>query len=165
MTDIDPQLQLYLAHRAALVEYASPIVGGRPQAEDVVQEAWLRFSGRRGEELQQPVGYLYRIVRNLALDLARRLGCEQPHDDPGILDQLVDESASPESRASDQAALQAIATALAELPERTQAAFRMHRLGGLSLQQIAHTLGISVGLAHQLVHQALRHCAQRLEQQ
>ena len=35
---------VYLRHRAELIDYATPIVGDRALAEDVVQDAWLRFS-------------------------------------------------------------------------------------------------------------------------
>ena len=128
------KLDLYLAHRSALVDYAAPIVGCRARAEDVVQEAWLRFNGRQdpGLAINNPVGYLYRIVRNLALDLTRSIATERRQPDGDSL--------------------------LAQLPERTRMAFEMHRLGGYTLQQIAAALGISVGLTHQLVHDALSHC-------
>src|SRR3546814_1293981 len=67
------KLNLYLRHRAELIDYATPIVGDRALAEDVVQDAWLRFSEAGSHDaktrlIRQPVGYLYRIVRNLALD-------------------------------------------------------------------------------------------------
>lgn len=67
-------LCLFMTHRRALVNYASRIVGCRAQAEEVVQEAWLRFDeASRGRLLDDATGYLYRIVRNLALDGARRM--------------------------------------------------------------------------------------------
>lgn len=77
MRDDDPRLKLFLDHRATLVDYATPIVGDRMRAEDVVQEAYIRFApgaadGAAAGRVAQPVGYLYRIVRNLALDVTRR---------------------------------------------------------------------------------------------
>lgn len=159
----DNRLQLYIAHRSDLIDYAAPIVGGRSQAEDVVQDAWLRFSARSSKELQHPLGYLYRIVRNLAFDLTRRSAHEQFSADPQQLDELQDYAPSPEIRVCDQDALQIVAAALEELPERTRLAFQLHRLNGMPMQQIATQLNISVGLTHQLVHQALRHCSERLD--
>lgn len=161
------KLDLYIAHRTALVDYAAPILGCRAQAEDVVQEAWLRFNGRADGEapISQPVGYLYRIVRNLAFDLTRRMTSERRQ--PGgeeLLDELSDDSPGPEQQAASVDELRIVNAALAELPERTRQVFEMHRLEGHTLQYIATTLNISVGLAHQLVHQALCHCADRLEQ-
>lgn len=66
-------LRLYIDHRRKLVEYAGGIVRDPGRAEDVVQEAFLRFrAAASGRLLKEPVGYLYRIVRNLALDRLRR---------------------------------------------------------------------------------------------
>lgn len=160
------KLDLYLTHRSALVDYAAPIVGCRARAEDVVQEAWLRFNGRQDPELaiNNPVGYLYRIVRNLALDLTRSMATEkrQPDSD-SLLAEMPSGTASPEQDAVSHDELQQVADALARLPERTRIAFEMHRLGGFTLHQIADALGISVGLTHQLVHDALSHCAAWLD--
>src|SRR5919109_618018 len=73
----DETLAFFMAHRPNLVSYASGIVGSRAQAEDVVQEAWLRFDDASRLRLrEEPLGYLYRIVRNLALDGRRRLARE-----------------------------------------------------------------------------------------
>lgn len=163
VTEAKQHLQLYLKHRQELIDYAIPIVGGRAQAEDVVQDAWLRFDQHQHSDIKQPVGYLYRIVRNLALDLTRRIATEQPAPDSDqLLAALPAQTQSVEATVCDQDSLQAIDRALDELPERTRLAFEMHRLGGYRLQEIADHLGISVGLAHQLVHQALSHCAKRL---
>lgn len=161
------KLDLYLAHRNALVDYAATIVGCRAQAEDVVQEAWLRFNGRSDDAvpISQPLGYLYRIVRNLAFDLIRRVASErQQANGEDLLDDLSDHGPGPEQQAVSSDELRIVNVALAELPERVRRAFEMHRLEGHTLQHIAATLNISVGLAHQLVHQALCHCADRLEQ-
>lgn len=161
MSDSSHRLQLYLAHRNELVDYATPIVGCRASAEDVVQEAWLRFISSTAA-VTQPAAYLYRIVRNLALDHLRRGATQRVNDDPALLDELPDHSANPETRAVSQNELQLVCLALHELPERTRQAFELYRLQGQTLQQVADTLQISVGLAHQLVHAALRHCTERL---
>jgi RNA polymerase sigma-70 factor (ECF subfamily) len=160
----DDKLQLYLAHRPALVDYAAPIVGCRARAEDVVQEAWLRFSSQAVEDIRHPASYLYRIVRNLALDQTRRTATEkaQPGGDE-ILAELPASTASPEQAVSQQSELSAISRALEELPLRTRTAFEMHRLGGHTLQQVANHLNISVSLVHQLVRDALNHCLAQLE--
>lgn len=161
----DDKLQLYLAHRPALVDYAAPIVGCRARAEDVVQEAWLRFSRQADEaDIRHPASYLYRIVRNLALDQTRRSATEkaQPGGDE-LLAELPASTASPEQAVSQQSELAAISRALEELPLRTRTAFEMHRLGGHTLQQVANHLEVSVSLVHQLVRDALAHCLARLE--
>jgi len=160
-------LQLFLAHRRALVDYAAPIVGCRARAEDVVQEAFIRFSsveGRpRGAAIVHPVGYLYRIVRNLAFDWSRRLSAEVAPVQPDRLHAIPAETPSVEQALLYRDQLRVLAEALAELPERTRIAFDMHRLQGRTLQEVADRLGISVVRAHQLVKQAVLHGARELD--
>ena len=162
-------LDLFLTHRCALIDYAQPIVGCRSRAEDVVQEAYLRLAAATDRErtaedrILQPVGYLYRIVRNLALDWARHLALEADLPAPELVDQIASAASSPEQATLDRVRLRVVASALDELPERTRRALELHRLGGETFHSIAAQLGISVGLAHRLVRDALTHCANRLD--
>jgi RNA polymerase sigma-70 factor (ECF subfamily) len=160
-------LGLFMENRAALVDYASGLTGNRAQAEDVVQEAWLRFdeaSERRF--LDDPLAYLYRIVRNLALDGRRRMRRESRVVATVGVDTVAELSAdarpSPETVLlyKDEYAL--VMEAIAELPERTRIAVEMHRFGGRKLREIAATLGISVAMAHVLVSEGIQHCKKRL---
>lgn len=164
MTYDSVRLDLFLAHRAALIDYAQPIVGCRARAEDVVQEAYLRFSGaddRADDPILQPVGYLYRIVRNLAVDWARHLA-QEDRPPSAVMEQVASPAPSPEQATVDRDQLRIVIAALEELPSRTRLAFELHRLQGATFPAIARQLGISVGLAHRLVKDALTHCADRL---
>lgn len=155
-------MQVYLSHRSALIDYATPIVRSRAQAEDIVQEAWLRLNGQVSTpNVRSPVSYLYRIVRNLALDHSRRQQIEnrQPDSD-SVLEALPCGTAQPDATAQHQDTLKKLQQALAQLPERTQRAFILHRLEGLTLKDVSVELGISTSLAHQLVHTALLQCMQ-----
>jgi RNA polymerase sigma factor (sigma-70 family) len=165
MDETDSSLKLYVQHRAALVEYARPLAGCVARAEDVVQDAYLRFaSAAAAGELRHPTGYLYRIVRNLALDLRRRLAAESRHVETTEIDAALPAATpTPEQLLLDQEELRAVAAALAELPPRMRQAFEMHRLGGFPLREIAAELHISVTLVHQLVRSAMTHCANRLD--
>lgn len=162
-------LDLYLHHRLALIDYAQPIVGCRARAEDVVQEAYLRLASADdtrapADPIRQPVGYLYRIVRNLALDCVRHRALEGDPATPEQRDAMPAAIPTPEQQALDRDQIRRLVAALDELPSRTRCAFEMHRLGGQTFPEIACHLGISVGLAHRLVKQALTHCAQRLDE-
>lgn len=156
---------LFVEHRSALVAYAAGIIGSRPQAEDLVQEAWLRFdevASRR--PLSQPLAYLYRIVHNLALDGRRRISRENRlfGADVDAAAETSQSGVTPETTALYRDQLRALDRALDELPERTRIAFEMHRYGGAKLREIAEFLGISVPFAQALVAQAVEHCRQRL---
>ena len=162
----DSNLDLYLAHRGALVNYAHGIVGDATHAEDVVQEAWLRFgAAAKGRPLEDPVGYLYRIVRNLAIDSYRRRQREERVVEPNAEETArttSDESPSPEAAVAAKDELRLLSEAMAELPERTRIALEMRRFGGCKLKDIAAHLGISVTLAHELVAEGIAHCRRRV---
>lgn len=164
MTYDSARLDLFLAHRTALIDYAQPIVGCRARAEDVVQEAYLRFVAATDcgdDRILQPVGYLYRIVRNLAVDWERHLA-QEDRPPSALIERVACTAPSPEQAAVDRDQLRIVIAALEELPPRTRQAFELHRLQGATFPVIAKRLGISVGLAHRLVKDALTHCADRL---
>lgn len=159
-------LDLFVAHRGDLVDYASGLVGSRSQGEDVVQEAWLRFDGvAKRRFLDEPLGYLYRIVRNIALDGRRQQTREGrymvAHSDR-IAETAPADQPSPESEALYKEQLGLVRAALAELPERTRIAVEMHRLEGYKLKEIASRLNISVTVAHELITHGVEHCRRRL---
>jgi len=155
-------LGLYADHRVDLVRFAANITGSSSAAEDVVQEAWLKLGAADARQsLEEPLGYLYRIVRNLALDGRRRQGFEQRHFIEGAQDlaeRTASETPSPEDVASVRADLRRVSEALDALPERMRIAVEMHRLGGAKLKDVAVRLGVSVTAAHQLVAEGVYRC-------
>jgi RNA polymerase sigma-70 factor (ECF subfamily) len=165
VTSADPTLDLYLEHRGSLVNYANRIVRDRAGAEDVVQEAYLRFSSACDDvrPIVNPVSYLYRIVRNLALDSVSRSSDAVSAGEAATLDDVAHEAPTAEDVLYYRDELRLMADALAELPERTRVAFNMYRLEGHTLQQVADRLGVSVVRAHQLVKDAILHAARRLD--
>lgn len=165
MSSADPTLALYLKHRGSLVNYANGIVRDRAGAEDVVQEAYLRFSSASRDErpISSPVSYLYRIVRNLALDWVHRTSDAATSGQAPALDQVAHEGPTAEDILHYRDELRILTDALAELPERTRIAFTMYRLESCTLQQVADRLDVSVVRAHQLVKDAILHAARRLD--
>lgn len=171
----ESKVRLWLAHRAALVDYASGVTGSRAEAEDVVQDAYLRFvpandaPGRdgAGTVVIQPLRYLYRIVRNLALDRLRPLALLDRFDDnpdgPG-LDGLPSPLASPEQQAVSRDQLRHASAALNELSDPVRDAFVLHRIEGRTLAEVAGQLGVSVPTVHRMVRDALMRIAEKLEE-
>jgi RNA polymerase sigma factor (sigma-70 family) len=157
----DARSVIFLAHRAALIEYATPILGSRETAEDIVQEAFLKFVPPRpaADVPEQPAAYLYRIVRNLSLDLLRRKKLD-PLDETSYW-AVPRPEASPEQNALLRDDIRQIAAMLAEMPTETRIAVEMHRFGGHKLQDIAAHLGLSVATVHRMIHTALVDIAKR----
>ena len=162
----DRTLALYLAHRPALVNYANGIVGDPTHAEDVVQEAWLRLDKlAQSRPPEQPVAYLYRIVRNLAIDRYRRRQREQRQIEPdghALSLRVADDAGSPEAAAVARDELRLLAEALAELPERTRIALEMRRFGGCSLREIADHLDVSVTSVNRIIAKGIAQCRRHM---
>lgn len=156
--------ELYLAHRGELLDYASKIVGDRSQAEDVVQEAYLRFGSAASQQIvSEPLSYLFRIVRNLSLDMRRRASRDLGRLTPfGPEDSLPDGLPSPELAVAGRQELRLLRAAMAELPEQQRIALEMHRFSGHTIREIAAHLDVSVGTAYALLKQSLEHCRRRL---
>ncbi len=165
VSDEQAALLLYRSHRASLVDYARVITGNRAEAEDVVQDAWLRFDRAfDADTVREPLRYLYRIVRNLALD-GRRRGLVEAMRHGGDVSEIAEtlpcDRPTPEQSVLARSELESVRAALAELPERTRLAVEMHRFGGHTLTEIADHLGVSVGLVHGLVADGIKHCHRR----
>ena len=159
-------LAVYMAHRGALVNYANGFVSDPAHAEDVVQEAWLRYRAAASRRtLDEPVGYLYRIVRNLAIDSYRRRRREERVVEPATAkadERTADDTPSPEAAAIAKDELRLLMEAMAELPERTRVALEMRRFGGCKLKEIAAHLGISVTVTHDIIADGIAHCRRRV---
>lgn len=165
VSDDKIKLDLYINHRSALVDYATPIVGCRARAEDVVQDSFLRFSKCAPEDgaLRQPLAYLYRVVRNTALDCVRRVSAEARREEAqAVVCGFVPLVPSPEDVAVGRDHLRRVEAALSELPERTRKAFELHRFEGLPFLQVGQHLGVSAATAHRLVRDAMVHMMRRL---
>lgn len=161
-------LQIFLSHRAELLGYASRITGDRMQAEDVLQEAWLRFRATDADRpMEEPVGYLRRIVRNLAFDGQRRKSLEGrifAEDAAPEAATVAGDAPTPETVLIAESELAIVSEALAQMPERMRAAVEMHRIRGMKLKEVAAALGISLTTAHELVAQGVEWCRSALRQ-
>jgi len=136
-------------YRKQLDRFAAAIVGGR--SEDVTQDAFskalLALRGSEAEIELRP--WLYRIVRNTALnDLRDRapMADEIPEALPGGRS-TVDEAEAREE-------LRDLMERLQALPEPQRAALVMRELEGLSHEEIAAALGVSGGAARQVIYRA-----------
>ncbi|HET8565401.1 MAG TPA: RNA polymerase sigma factor [Solirubrobacterales bacterium] len=136
-------------YRRPLDRFAAAIVGGR--SEDVTQDAFskalLALRGSEAEIELRP--WLYRIVRNTALnDLRDRA----PAADE--LTELLPGGRSAAAEAEVREELRDLMGRLQALPEPQRAALVMRELEGLSHEEIAAALGVSGGAARQAIYRA-----------
>lgn len=68
---VGPVIEAFEGHRDLLFSVAYRMLGGAADAEDIVQDAWLRRSAADRADVAGPRAYLIRIVTNTALDRLR----------------------------------------------------------------------------------------------
>jgi len=154
----------FVAHRAQLQGLAHKITGRRELAEDVVQEAFLKLSDvAQSLPVQQPVGYCFQVVRNLAIDCRRRLTLEAggfADGEEGFADgeegeHIAAPQGTPEQYAIGRQNLVILDALLATLPPRTRQAFELYRVGGLTQRAIGERLGVSAALVNGMIRDAV----------
>ncbi|WP_038492833.1 RNA polymerase factor sigma-70 [Janthinobacterium agaricidamnosum] len=156
--------QQFIASRPQLRDAATRILGCRQRAEDVLQDAYLKLAdGIEELHIQNPMAYLFQLVRNLAIDRHRRSNFELQVFSPEEEGMHVGSSAAtPEAHAIHTQHLVLVARALASLPERTRSAFELHRLGGQTQREVAAQLGISTTLVNFMIRDAMQCCRDAL---
>ena len=80
-----PATEAFVAHRNLLFTVAYEMLGSAADAEDVLQEVWLRWAGAEHEDVREPRAYLVRITTRLALNHLRsgaRRRARRPWHDP-----------------------------------------------------------------------------------
>lgn len=161
-SQIQDRLGLFLERRAELIRYASTITGDAALAEDILQETWARFDASAlAQPIHEPVRFLFRIVRNLALDGRRRKKFEErlfAEDTVGAARTVASDAPSAQHCAEAADELAFVLSAVDTLPERTRRAFLLHRVEGLTLTEVGGRLGISKSLVHELIVSAMDHC-------
>ncbi len=136
-------------YRRPLDRFAAAIVGGR--SEDVTQDAFSKaLLALRGSEKEIELRpWLYRIVRNTALN---ELRSRPPATEE--LDEAIPGGHSAAVEAERRGEMAELMRRLRSLPEPQRAAIVMRELEGLSHEEIAAALGVSGGAARQAIHRA-----------
>lgn len=130
--------ELYAGCYRRLVTSLYAVTGDLTDAEEVVQEAFVRAIARPGKlsDIDNPEGWLFRVALNLARTRARRRV---------VLDRImrrVEPPADVPDQSADHVALMA---ALRQLPPGQRFALALHYLIDLSVDDVATVLGVSVG--------------------
>jgi RNA polymerase sigma-70 factor (ECF subfamily) len=141
--------ELYRNHARAVYQFAFYLSGDPALAEDIVSETFLRIWDSAAVVRMETVrGYLFTIARNLFLHNLRRTRRQEPLEDShAVSATAVRELASKEDLADTLAALQT-------LPETDRAALLLRAQEGVSYEEIARILGLSLSSVKVKIHRA-----------
>ena len=160
MTEID----LFQANRAALFGVAYRMLGSATDAEDVVQDAWLRFSSAHPGDLRSAKSYLTTIVTRLCLDrLKSARATREEYIGPWLPEPVVtDDRREPErSLAQAESVSLAFMVLLETLSPEERAVFLLREVFDYEYDEIAAMLEASVANCRQLFRRARLRIAER----
>jgi RNA polymerase sigma factor (sigma-70 family) len=147
-------------HGIRLRAVAYRMLGSLSEADDAVQEAWLRLSGAEAKDVENLGGWLTTVVARVCLNMlrSRRTRPEVPLD-PHVPDPVVSPEAGvePEDEAllADSVGL-ALLVVLDALPPAERLALVLHDMFAVPFDQIGPMVGRSPAAARQLASRARR---------
>jgi RNA polymerase sigma-70 factor (ECF subfamily) len=157
---------VYADLRPLMFSLAYRMVGSVTEAEDIVQEAFLRYyrAGRDGAEVEAPRAYLATVTTRLAIDTLRSARARrESYFGPWLPEPLVaDPNADPAHRAEMNETLSiALLVVLETLTPTERAVYVLREAFGYEYPEIARIVGRSVDNCRQLVVRARRHVEER----
>jgi RNA polymerase sigma factor (sigma-70 family) len=149
---------MFEALRRKLVAHAQRMLGNRAEAEDVVQDAWLKWHAASAADVRSPDAWLTTVTTRLAIDRLRRLRIERLSHASGKLphawlaDALAPAADEPALHASDMS--YGVMLLLERLKPDERAAFVLHEALDCDYAEIAKILAKTPVHCRQIVHRA-----------
>jgi RNA polymerase sigma-70 factor (TIGR02957 family) len=152
----------FVKHRRLLFTVAYEMLGSAVDAEDVVQDTWLKWSKVDQSEIQHPRAYLVRIVTRKALDQLRTVTRRrEDYFGPWLPEPLL---TSPDV-AEDVELADSLSTAmllvLETLTPTQRAVFLLHDVFDVGYDELAEAVGKTPAAVRQIAHRARAHVAER----
>lgn len=152
---LDDATATFLRTRPRLLKIAYQILGDVCEAEDVVQEAWLRWQGTDRTVVVSPPALLATTTTRLAINVAQSARRRRESSVGSWLAEPVDTNASPETLAEQQEAVdQAVLLLMQALTPTERAAYILREGFGYPYRQISAVLHLGVANTRQLVRRA-----------
>ncbi|WP_265522112.1 RNA polymerase sigma-70 factor [Oerskovia flava] len=152
----------FVEHRRLLFTVAYEMLGSAQDAEDVVQEVWLRWSAADRDDVRDARAYLVRVTTRLALNRLRTLRSRrETYVGPWLPDPMLTapDAAAPLEQAEDVSI--ALLVVLETLSPTERAVFVLHEVFGVGYAEIADTLDRRVDGVRQIAHRAREHVRAR----
>jgi RNA polymerase sigma-70 factor (ECF subfamily) len=150
----------FAAARPRLLRLAYSQLGDMGEAEDVVQEAWLRLERTGADGIRDLDAWLTTVVARLALDALRSARARrEQYVGPWLPEPLLaDDSADPADRVTlDESVSYALLAVLEQLPPAERTAFVLHDVFDVPFPEVAEVVGRTPDAVRQLASRARRH--------
>ncbi|MEU8176086.1 RNA polymerase sigma-70 factor [Microbispora hainanensis] len=155
-------IEVFTAHRSLLAGVAYRILGSAADAEDVVQEAWLRWAEVDAASVADPKAYLVRVTTNLAIDRLRRVRARrEAYVGPWLPEPVLDAPDSGDAAERADSVELALLVVLETLSPLERAVFVLREAFGFSHGEIAEILGRGEPAVRQLARRARDHVRER----
>ncbi|WP_410824810.1 RNA polymerase sigma factor SigJ [Methylobacterium oryzisoli] len=151
----DARLAEFEAQRPRLLRLGYRMLGSVSEAEDIVQEAWLRWSGVQ-DGVASPAAYLTRIVTRLCLDHMKSARVRRETYVGAWLPEPLMGAIEPDEAVTDDVTM-TLMLALERLSPFERAAFLLHDVFGVALPEVAAALGRAPAAVRQLAVRARKH--------
>ncbi|MDT0466908.1 RNA polymerase sigma-70 factor [Streptomyces sp. DSM 41699] len=164
MTDPSPTIdqQVFTRHRNLLFSVAYRILGSAADAEDAVQDAWIKWSAADRSQVAQPKAYLTRIVSNLALERLRSTRHQrETYVGPWLPEPILTGGDVAEAATVTESVSMAMLVVLETLSPLERAVFVLKEVFDFSHAEIAEAVGRSEAAVRQAVHRAREHVRAR----
>lgn len=147
--------------RDKLLRFFTLRLGNAQDAEDCLQDLWLKLVALNTGPVSDPVSYLFRMADNLAIDRRRSTQRRIHRDDAWQVARQgyppdADDQPSVERQLIGRERLARMERVLGELPERTSIIFRRFRIDGIPQKEIAREFGITVSAIEKHLQKASR---------
>ncbi|HTF50659.1 MAG TPA: RNA polymerase sigma-70 factor [Pseudonocardia sp.] len=158
----DPATEAFLTHRNLLFTVAYEMLGSAADAEDVLQETWLRWAGVDLDTVQSQRAYLVRITTRQALTRLRTLGRrKESYVGPWLPEPLLTAPDVAEDVELADSVSMAMMLVLETLTPTERAVFVLREVFDLGYDEIADAVGKSPVAVRQIAHRARAHVAAR----
>jgi RNA polymerase sigma-70 factor (ECF subfamily) len=145
----------FLEHRPQLLRYLRAR-GAADEAEDLLQDLWIRAASADRGHVEDELAYLYRMAHNLMIDRRRAAARRERREVDYQNGFDPDEPPSAERALVARDQLDRLERTLRGLGERTDRVFRRHRVEGVPQRGIAEELGISLSAVEKHLQKAYR---------
>ena len=152
----------FVAHRSLLFTVAYEMLGSAADAEDVVQETWLRWVGVDQSEVGSPRAYLVRMVTRQALNRLRSVSRRrEEYVGEWLPEPLLTNSDVAEDLGLAESVSIAMLTVLETLGPAERAVFVLREVFETPYDEIAEVVGKTPAAVRQIAHRAREHVAAR----